>query len=104
MSGVFTNSKFKINHDFLKNHENGKNVNAIEEKPVNIKNIGTIRKFEITFQEYSCIYGFYNSEASVDEFLLNAENRIERSNTDFFNSCGFSLENIQQGQLMTINH
>ena len=101
MSGVFTNSKFKINHDFLKNHENG---NAIEEKPVNIKNIGTIRKFEITFQEYSCIYGFYNSEASVDEFLLNAENRIERSNTDFFDSCGFSLENIQQGQLMTINH
>ena len=97
-------SKFKINHDFLKNHENGKNGNAVEEKPVNITNISTIRKFEMTFQESSCIYGFYNSEASVDEFLLNAENRIERSNTDFFDRCGFSLENIQQGQLMTINH
>ena len=73
-------SKFKINHDFLKRYENGKNV--IEEKPVNITNIGTVRKFEITFQEHSSIYDFYNSEALVDEFLLNVKNRIERSNTD----------------------
>ena len=44
-------SKFKINHDFLKHYENGKNV--IEEKLVNITNIGTVSKFEITFQEHS---------------------------------------------------
>ena len=76
-------SMFKINHDFLKHYENGKNV--IEEKPVNTTNIGTVRKFEITFQEHSSIYDFYNSEGLVDEFLLNAKNRIERSNADFFN-------------------
>ena len=57
-------SKFKIKHDFLKHYENGNNV--IEEKPVNITNIGTIRKFEIMFQEYSSIYNFYNSQALVD--------------------------------------
>ena len=87
-------SKFKINHDFLK-HENGKNI--IEEKPVNITNIGTVRKFEITFQEHYSNYEFYNSEALVDEFLLNVKNRIERSSADFFIRCGFSLENTQAG-------
>ena len=86
-------SKFKINRDFLKHYENGKNV--IEEKPVHVTNIGTVRKFEITFQEHSSIYDFCNSEALVDEFLLNAKNRIERSNADFFIRCGFSLMNIQ---------
>ena len=63
---VLPTSKFKINHDFLKYYENGKNV--IEEKAVNITNIGTVRKFEITFQEHSSSYNFYNSEALVDEF------------------------------------
>ena len=67
-------SKFEINHDSLKHYENGKNV--IEEKPVDITNIGTIRKSEITFQEPSSIYDFYNSEVLVDEFLLNVKNRM----------------------------
>ena len=88
-------SKFKITHDFLKHYENGKNV--IEEKSVNILNIGTVRKFEITFQELSSSYDFYNSEALIDEFLLNVKNKIERSNADLFVRCGFSLENIQAG-------
>ena len=88
-------SKFKINHDFLKCYENGKNI--IEEKPVNITNTGTVWKFEITFQEHSSSYDFYNSEAFVDEFLLNVKNRIERSNADFFIRHGFSFENIQAG-------
>ena len=52
-------------------HENGKNI--IEEKPVNITNIGSVRKFEIMFQ-HSSIYNFYNSEELlVDEFLLNVK-------------------------------
>ena len=84
-------SKFK-KHDFLK-HENGRN--AVEEKPVSVTNIGTVTKFEITFQEHSSSYDFYNSESLVDEFLLNVKNRIERSNTDFFIRCVFLLENIQ---------
>ena len=64
-------SKFKINHDSLKHYENGKNV--IEEKPVNITNISTIRKFEITFQEHSSIYDFYNSEALADEIFIECK-------------------------------
>ena len=64
-------SKFKINRDFLKHYENGKNV--IEEKPVNITNISTIRKFEITFQEHSSIYDFYNSEALADEIFIECK-------------------------------
>ena len=59
----------------MKHYENGKNV--IEEKPVKITNIGTVRKFEITFQEHSSGYDFYNSEALVDEFLLNVKNRLK---------------------------
>ena len=59
-------SKFKINNDFWKHYQNRKNV--IEEKPVNITNIGTVRKFETTFQEHSSIYDVYHSETLVDEF------------------------------------
>ena len=88
-------SKFKINHDFLKHYENGKNV--IEEKPVNITNIGTLRKFENTFQEHSSVYDVYNSETLVDEFSLNVKHRIEPSNADFFIRYGFSLQNVQAG-------
>ena len=88
-------SSFKINYDFLKHYENGKNV--MEEELVNITNIGTIRKFEITFQEHSSSYNFYNSKSLVDEFLLIVKNRIKRSHADFFIRCGFSLENIQAG-------
>ena len=36
-----------------------------------------VRKFEITFQEHSSGYDFYNSEALVDEFLLNVKNRLK---------------------------
>ena len=82
-------SKFKINNDFWKHYQNRKNV--IEEKSVNITNIGTVRKFEITFEEHSSIYNFYNSEALVDEFLLNVKNRIESSNTNLLYKVRFFI-------------
>ena len=82
-------SKFKINNDFWKHYQNRKNV--IEEKSVNITNIGNIRKFEITFEEHSSIYNFYNSEALVDEFLLNVKNRIESSNTNLLYKVRFFI-------------
>ena len=82
-------SKFKINNDFWKHYQNRKNV--IEEKSVNITNIGTVRKFEITFEEHSSIYSFYNSEALVDEFLLNVKNRIESSNTNLLYKVRFFI-------------
>ena len=82
-------SKFKINNDFWKHYQNRKNV--IEEKSVNITNIGNVRKFEITFEEHSSIYNFYNSEALVDEFLLNVKNRIESSNTNLLYKVWFFI-------------
>ena len=82
-------SKFKINNDFWKHYQNRKNV--IEEKSVNITNIGNVRKFEITFEEHSSIYNFYNSEALVDEFLLNVKNRIESSNTNLLYKVRFFI-------------
>ena len=57
-------SKFKINHDFLRYGENGRNV--IEEKPVSITYIDAVTKFEIIFQEHSSDYNFYNSESLVN--------------------------------------
>ena len=82
-------SKFKINNDFWKHYQNRKNV--IEEKSVNITNIGNVRKFEITFEEHSSIYNFYNSEALVDEFLLNVKNRIKSSNTNLLYKVWFFI-------------
>ena len=35
------------------------------------------------FQEHSSSYDFRNSDALVDEFLLNVKNRIECCNADF---------------------
>ena len=57
-------SKFKINHDFLRHCENGRNV--IEEKPVSITYIDAVTKFEITFQEHSSDYDFCNSESLIN--------------------------------------
>ena len=86
-------TKFKSYHDFLKHYSSGKNV--IEEKPLTVTSIGNVTKFEISYQEHSAHYDFYNSESFEDEFLFNVKTRIQRSDTDFLVRCGFSLENIQ---------
>ena len=57
--------------------------------------IGNVTKFEISYQEHSSHYDFYNSESLVDEFLFNVKTRIGKSDTDFLVRCGFCLENIQ---------
>ena len=85
--------KFKSYHDFLKHYSSSKNV--IEEKPLTVTSISNVAKFEISYQEHSAHYNFYNSESLVDEFLFNVKTRIQRSDTDFLVRCGFSLENIQ---------
>ena len=86
-------TKFKSYHDFLKHYSSGKNV--IEEKPLTVTSIGNVTKFEISYQEHSAHYDFYNSESLVDEFLFNVKTQIRRSDTGFLVRCGFSLENIQ---------
>ena len=85
-------TKFKSYH-FLKHNSSDKNV--IEEKPLSVTSIGNVTKFEISYQEHSTYYDFYNSESLVDEFLFNVKTRIQRSDTDFLVRCGFFLENIQ---------
>ena len=69
--------------------------NVIEENPLTVTSIGNVTKFEISYQEHSAHYDFYNSENLVDEFLFNVETRIRKSDTYFLVRCGFSPENIQ---------
>ena len=87
------NSRYKVIHDFLVHYEAGKD--AFKEKPLTYTAFGEIRKYEITFSKHLHEYDFYNAEKLVDEFLLNAKNKVARSNIDFFIKCSFSLENIQ---------
>ena len=82
---------FKANHDFLVHYDAGRNV--FQEKPVNYANFGEIRKYEITFDQHSFDYDFFNAEKLVKDSLLNVKNKLGRS--DNFIKCGFSLENIQ---------
>ena len=77
----------------MKHYSSGKNV--IEEKPLTVTSTGNATKFELSYQEHSAYYNFYNSESLVDEFLFNVKTRIRRSGTVFLVRCGFSLENIQ---------
>ena len=84
----------KLHHDLLKHYELGRET-ATEDKPVTIITVSPIKIYEIRFENHSSDYNFFNSEQVVDEFLFNVKNRIERSDTDFFIRCGFSLQNIQ---------
>ena len=103
---VFLN---KADHDFLKHYERGivfgggsvaggsdssDNVNA--KKPVTVTNLGSIKKFEITFKEHSSYYDFFDSVAVVDSFLAQIKNYVPRYNNDVLIRAGFSIENVQQ--------
>ena len=77
----------------MKHYNDG--VNVVDNKPITVTEIGTAKKYEITFQEHSESYDFFNSEKLVDKFLLLPKSKIFRSNTDFYIRCGFSLENMQ---------
>ena len=58
-SEFLPSSHFKANHDFLVHYEAGRNV---FEEPVNYTNFGEMRKYEITFDQHSHDYDFYNAE------------------------------------------
>ena len=81
-SEFLPSSHFKANHDFLVHYEAGRNV--FEEKPVNYSSSGEIRKYEITFDQHSHDYDFYNAEKLFEDFLLNVKNKVGRSDNDFF--------------------
>ena len=103
---VFLN---KADHDFLKHYERGivfggggssgsdSNGNTADaKKPVTVTNLGTIKKFEITFKEHSSYYDFFDSVAVVDSFLAQIKNYVPRYNNDVLIRAGFSIENVQQ--------
>ena len=85
-------SRFKIYHNFLKHYNDGETV---DNKPITVTEIGAVKKYEITFQEHSDSYDFFNSEKLVDEYLLLVKSEIFCSNTNIYIRCGFSLENMQ---------
>ena len=94
----------KAEHDFLKHYEKGivfgsgsdDSGNSDAKKPVTVTNLGTIKKFEITFKEHSSYYDFFDSVAVVDSFLAQIKNYVPRFNNDVLIRAGFSIENVQQ--------
>ena len=86
-------SRFKVYHNFLKRYNDGEVV--ADSKPITVIEIGAIKEYEITFQEHSDSYDFFNSEKLVPEFLLPVKSKIFHSNTDFYIRCGFCLENME---------
>ena len=97
---VFMN---KTDHDFLKHYGKGLqgdnvdvSVDNDEKRPVNISNVGDIKKIEITFKEHSSYYDFFDSVAVVDSFLAQGKRLIERYDNDVLIRVGFSIENVQQ--------
>ena len=93
---VFSN---KVNHDFLKHYDKGLSIDFDGgddnlDKPINITDVGDVKKFEITFKEHSSYYDFFDSVAVVDQFLAQLKNIIPRQ--DVLLRGGFSIENVQQ--------
>ena len=63
---------------------------------MNYTTIREIQKYKISFSQNVHDYDFYDSESLIDNFLLNVENRVKRSELgDFVIKCGFSIENVQ---------
>ena len=91
-----------LHHDILKHYEVGR-TDVAEDKPVTIITVGPIKIYEIRFENHSSDYDFFISEQVVHEFLFNVRNKVERSDTDFFIRCGFSLQNIQPPRMVSIN-
>ena len=93
----------KAEHDFLKHYEKGivfgsgsDDSGNDAKKPVTVTNLGTIKKFEITFKEHSSYYDFFDSVAVVDSFLAQIKNYVSRYDNDVLIRAGFSIENVQQ--------
>ena len=94
---VFLN---KANHDFLKHYGKGLSIDGDgdgdTDRPVNILNVGDVKKIEITFKEHSSYYDFFDSVAVVDSFLARIKKLVQRYDNDVLIRAGFSIENVQQ--------
>ena len=92
---VFLN---KASHDFLKHYGRGLSTDGDgdTDRPVNILNVGDVKKIEITFKEHSSYYDFFDSVAVVDSFLARVKKSMQRYDNDVLIRAGFSIENVQQ--------
>ena len=89
----------KNDHNFLKHYGRGFDVSGdVNDDNDNVKQttIGAIRKFEITFNEHTPEYDFFDPVALVDKFLGQVEKSVVRYDNDVLIRAGFSIENIQQ--------
>ena len=91
----------KVNHDFLKHYDKGLSIDFDNDddddldKPVDITQMGDIKKIEITFKEHSSFYDFFDSIAVVDSFLAQVKSVMQRYNNNVLIRAGFSIENVQ---------
>ena len=86
----------KAEHDFVKHYGAGKKSDQIS-KPLNVVTLGDVKKIEITFNEHSLDYNFYDSAALVDSFLAQVKDLVPRNeNNNLLIRAGFSIENIQE--------
>ena len=92
---VFLN---KASHHFLKHYGRGLSAEGDDDtdRPVNILNVGDVKKIEITFKEHSSYYDFFDSVAVVDSFLARVKKSVQRYDNDVLIRAGFSIENVQQ--------
>ena len=64
--------KEKIQHDFLKHYNDGKEI-PFEEKPLDITRYHALTIYQIEYKKCTNLYPLYDSEKCVDEFLLNVK-------------------------------
>ena len=85
--------KEKIQHDFLKHYNDGKEI-PFEERPLDIIRYPALTIYQIEYMKYSNLYPFYDSEKCVNECLLNVKQRFHVTNSKWF-KCSFTIENQQ---------
>ena len=85
----------KAEHDFVRHYGAGKKSDQIS-KPLNVVTLGDVKKIEITFNEHSLDYNFYDSAALVDSFLARVKDLLPQYENNVLFKAGFSIENVQQ--------
>ena len=89
----FTTKNHKKVHNFLKHYPDGK-TKPFEDKPTEIKEIGDLKSYEISYNKHCESYDFSNADELVDEFLKNVKVRFKSSGNVII-KCGFTIESIQ---------
>ena len=86
-------------HNFLKDYIDGERKPA-EFKPIDIIRNQEVTIYQITFEEHSNEYDFYNSTEIVENFLYNVKRLYKPTSKAVFKSS-FSIENIQNAPIIS---